>query len=148
MQTVKFGNKEYELVGVSKTAAKLSITIKKNADTVDAIANAADGNNAVDIYSDGELTTRYSGFSKLFVIYLIKGGEFDTVSIELDNTDLAAQIDALAGDVSAVQSTVNSQNASINNLSSSVNNLTESQEIQDLAIEDLAEALSDVAPEE
>jgi hypothetical protein len=132
MKTIVFGKNEYDLVSIDADSQKLCAVVQKENHTMDSIIKAVDGVESIVVYEDGEQIAVYNGYSKLFVAYYLK--ENDTVSVELSNTDIESQINNLSD--------------SVTELNAVVDGLEDSQATQDLAIEDLAEAIDELTPTE
>ena len=152
MRYIKVNSTSFKLASNENvSASRLQATILKEANTVEAIAAAFDGSSKIDILEDSEVVATYNGYSSVLGVVLRKdqtvdhsGTVADTVSVELLNVDLQAQLDALDAKVKRVESTQASQAATISTIDSAVTDLGESQTDQDLAIEDLAEVVSGI----
>jgi len=142
MRKIKFHTAEYEVVGINVTAVRFAVTLKKGDATIDSIV--ADSVNAenITITEDDTVKAIYSGYTKRIAISIY---DDENVSIELMNTDLEAQIVAIENSVNAVQSTVSSVQAEQANQGAAIEGLADSQATQDLAIEDLGDAVSELA---
>lgn len=138
---VKFGNAQYTVEGmnVNVSATRFQVNVMKENATMDQIiADALAAETITVIGDDGETVGVYNGYTNL-----VAATAYDTrvVSIELENADVRGQIDALT----IAQAETESR---LDQVEESTEELQESQSTQDLAIEDLAEAVSDLTPEE
>ena len=146
-RTIKFDSKEFELINFTRASDRVSISLKKENNTVDSIADAADGNSKIQIWEDDGtnkvLTEEYKGFDNLLAIYLMKHspeyGEY--VSLELLCNDLEAQIKNLSEMVNNINSAQTTQAEAINEIKGV-------QDVQDAAINDIAEVVSNIVTAE
>ena len=71
-RTIKFDSKEFELINFTRASDRVSISLKKENNTVDSIADAADGNSKIQIWEDDGtnkvLTEEYKGFDERFFL--------------------------------------------------------------------------------
>lgn len=155
MKTIKFGNVVYELVcDVVRDGSRIRATIYKNNLTLADVAPAVSGVNEIEVFDGEEEVAIYTGYTlpitlNIFYNYPLVGDTFGSViSIELENVNFQAQIDALNRQFDNMAATQETQDAAISDLGVAVNDFADSQETQDLAIEDLAEAVSELTPEE
>lgn len=149
MKTIKFGEKEYELISIYKHAERLAFSIKKGEDTVDSIADTVDGfEDVIEVYEDGELTNTFKGYSSLLAINLTKNSEFGTyVSVELVYNDIQMQINDILKSIEDLTSSQQAQVEAVNDLAGLVSDLTDTQITQDMAIDDIATTISDMIEE-
>lgn len=135
MQSIKFHTAEYEVVGVNISAVRFQVTLKKGDATIDSIVTDTENANTITIIEDGETKGVYTGYTDRIAISIYND---DNISVELKNADLESQIAALENSVAAIQSDVSSHSATINDI-------VDSQATQDLAIEDLGDAVSELS---
>lgn len=155
MKTIKFGNVVYDLVcDVVRDGSRIRATIYKNDLTLADVAPTVSGVNEIQVLDGEEVVTIYTGYTlpvslNIYKNYPLTGDLFgQVISIELENVNFQAQIDALNRQFDNMAATQETQDTAISDLGEAVNGLADSQETQDLAIEDLAEAVSELTPEE
>ena len=128
MRQIRFGSTVFDLVSVPNIHVdRMQATILKGANTVESIANAANNAESVAILEDGEVVGIYDDYNILIAAVLRKDQEIDiegtiadTVSVELRNRDIQAQIVSLDNSLDNVKSTQSSQGARIANLDAEV----------------------------
>ena len=135
MQSIKFHTAEYEVVTFNVSTIRFQVTLKKGDATIDSIVADTEDANNITIIEDGETKGVYTGYTNRIAISIYDN---DNISVELKNADLESQINALENSIAAVQSDVSSQSATITDL-------VDSQATQDLAIEDLGDAVSELS---
>lgn len=138
---VKFGNTTYDIDGmnVNVSVTHFQVNVIKGNATIDKIIDDALSSDMIIVLNDdGERTGVYNGYTKLVAATAY---DMKVVSIELENPDVRSQIESLA----AAQADTAER---LNVVEGTTDDLQSSQATQDLAIEDLAQAVSDMAPEE
>ncbi len=146
MKSIQFGSAVYKLVSnVNVSQTHFQATILKENNTVEAIAQAASAATEFKILSEsGETEAIYTGFTKRVAVNYYHVDNNDVVSVEFENTDLLSAINDLGTAVDSVSATVSGQASSISALSGEIAALTESQDAQDMAIDDLATAVGEL----
>lgn len=126
---IKFHEIEYSLLDIpNATYDHFQATIFKDEYSLDDIFDDIQGIERIEVTDGDEVVriyTSYSTFIALSTYYL--DPETRIISIELSNDNIQNQINRQGEEIAE---------------------LIDSQETQDLAIEDLAEAVSDLTPEE
>jgi len=135
MQSIKFHTAEYEVVTFNVSAIRFQVTLKKGDATIDSIVADTEDADNITIIEDGETKGVYTGYTDRIAITIYDN---DNISVELKNADIESQIEALENSIVAVQGDVSSQSATITDL-------VDSQTTQDLAIEDLGDAVSELS---
>lgn len=133
---IKFNSTLYDLVEMPNIQSdRFQATIYKGNYSLDTILNDIQESETIQVLNGEEIVGIYTGYSFLIALssYYSSSGTV-LVSIELSNNNTQSQIERLTNEVSDIKE--------------SISELTESQGTQDLAIEDLAEAVSDLTPEE
>ena len=128
MRQIRFGSTVFDLVSMPNIHVdRMQATILKGANSVESIANAANNAESVAILEDGEVVGIYDDYNILITAVLRKDQEIDiegtladTVSVELRNRDIQAQIVSLDNSLDHVKSTQSSQGARIANLDAEV----------------------------
>ena len=115
MEKIRFGNTEYELVpnGVFESKDNIKVTVQKGNNSVDSIAEAANGNDVIQILdNDGEVMVVLRGYSDLKSAvlqknYMIPVGTstvaIDVVSLAIYQADLTSRVDTLEQEMTEVQ---------------------------------------------
>lgn len=131
---IKFHETVYNILGtINVIPTHFQATFEKGENTFDFIATDTLNTNEITVYNDeGETEGIYTGYSTRIALYLLGGNS--TLSVEFENANIQAQIDALVGSVSSLD-------AGMTELAEEVVALNETQESQDAAIEELAEAI-------
>lgn len=117
MSKIAFHNTLYELASSPNiTPFHFQASIYKGDNTYDFIIDQDTLNvSEIKIYNDdNEIIGIYTGYSHRVAITIMEGS--DSVSVELENTDVMSQINALTNNVAALQAMQNSQQTSIENL--------------------------------
>ena len=115
MDKIRFGNSEYELVpnGVFESKENIRVTVSKGDATVDSIAEAANGNEAIQILNQsGEVIAVLRGYTDLRSAvlqkdYVVPEGTstitIDVVTMLIQQTDLTERVDTLEQEMTEVQ---------------------------------------------
>ena len=118
MEKIRFGNTEYELVpnGIFESKDNLKVTVQKGDNSVDSIAEAANGNDVIQILSEsGDVMAVLRGYSDLRSAvlqknYVIPVGTstvaIDIVSLTIYQADLTSRVDTLEQEMTEVQETL------------------------------------------
>ena len=132
MKTIKFGVNEYNLVYDPVVSASLiRATIYKGDNDIIDVAEAANNQPVIQVLEDGVVVKVFNGFTQLVTIqlfdnYPVNGEITDSVySIELQNVSIQSQLDSIVSNVATIE---------------------EGQIVQDAAIADLGQAVSDLEP--
>lgn len=123
MKTVLFNTNEYQLVYYAfDNSTRLRITILKENYTIPDLADDLKNINSITIKEDDEVIAQYENFTNLMAIniyndYPIDNERLDKViSIELENTNLAQQIQDLTNSVSQQQTSIDTLNEQVSEL--------------------------------
>lgn len=135
---IKFHSKFYNVIGYNNVEHRLQVTIEKGDDTFDSIiSDTVDAEEIIIV--DGEETIGiFTGYTHRVAICIYSD---DTVSVELENTEVKDQIANLEAQVQA-------QESAIAELGEAVSSESETNSVQDAAISELADAVSTITPEE
>ncbi len=171
MQKIKFKTIEFELVNPpSVLADRLSLTVIKGDAPIDTLLYETSDIDVILVTENDKIVSAYKGYNKLFALTLIMSEDVPTdrqqVSIELQNTNLQAQVNKLFSTVHDLQArtieqdiqlnTINEQveeitsvhSSALDDIGTELSQLAEAQETQNKAIEDLGSVLSDMMESE
>ena len=138
---IKFHEELYSIQNTPNIASThFQATFEKGEHTFDSIAEDTLNTEEIIIYNDdGTISGIYSGFTKRIALYVLAGN--DSVSVEFENDYIQSQIDTLT-------SQVNNQETAIADLGEMVSTESKTNDVQDSAISELADAISVITPEE
>lgn len=138
---IKFHDIVYNLIGEPNVmSTHFQAMIEKGDNTFDAIAEDTLTPDDIILYNDeDEVSGVYTGFTKRVALYVLEGN--NSVSVEFENDYIQSRIDALT-------SQLNNQETAIADLGEMVSSESETNDVQDSAISELADAISVITPEE
>ncbi len=145
---IRFDDAEYTLASshVNVTPDHFQADVLKGEQTIDDLIDNVQGTEEIRVIDeDGSVMGVYRGYSEIIAIHTYDGIE---VSVELQNKDIKSQINALTQALAKVEGIQSNQESMIVQVTEVANDLAVSQNVQDYAIEDLAEVVSDLVPEE
>lgn len=148
MNKIQFSTTKYDLVSpINRSASDLQATIVKGNYTIDSIVNEASNSNIIKVYEDNVVIATYEGYTtfKAASTYVIDDEQ--VVSVEMLCSDMQTQINNMNSDITDIHQTQETQAQVIGDISSSIDDLGVSQTVQDLAIEDLGEIVSELVEE-
>lgn len=129
---IKFHETLYDLISLPNAmSTHFQATFEKGENTFDSIVTDTLDIDEITVYNDeDEVSGIYTGYTKRIALYVLDGNE--SISVEFENADIMAQIDALTQQTASLD-------AGVSELAENVATLNETQESQDAAIEELAE---------
>ena len=130
MNYIKFKTTKLELIGSNITATRLQATISGKV-SLDTVLDEVKTSEEITTYDGDEVTGVYDGYTNFLSLHVQSDGN---VSVELENADVMAQIDALTNSVSNLKTTV------VEN-SEGIASLNESQDEQDDVIAEIMETV-------
>ena len=117
MQYIKFNEIPFTvLFSPNISASRFQVSIAKDDYTLDEILSEVSQSESITMLEDEEVTGIYNGYNNLIAVSVYPSGESYTVNIELENSDIQAQIDALTQTVNNVQQVQEQQASAIEEL--------------------------------
>lgn len=111
---IKFHNTKYELLdNPNISASRFQATIIKGGNSFDSIINDTVDADEIVIIENDEIIGVYNGYTKRIAISIYQD---DTISVELDNTDIQAQIDTLTESFLTQQTSIDKINDSLDSI--------------------------------
>lgn len=114
---IKFHETLYNLLSMPNImSTHFQASFEKGENTFDSIVEDTLNTDEITVYDDeDEVSGIYTGYTKRIALYVLDGNE--SISVEFENSDIQAQIDALTASITA-------QKTEIDSLSESVEELT------------------------
>lgn len=130
MNYIKFKTTKLELISSNITATRFQATISGEV-SIDTVLDEVKTSEEITTYDGDEVTGVYDGYTNFLSLHVQSDRN---VSVELENADVMAQIDALTNSVSNLKTTV------VEN-SEGIASLNESQDEQDDVIAEIIETV-------
>ena len=139
---IKFNENIYELAQQPYVyGTRFSAMIKKGEISYDQIVEDTSSPDQITIYDDNdEVSGIYTGFKNRIAITIM-----EHVQIELENSDIQAQIEQLQSTIAALKTQQESQGEGLSKVQSDVSDMVATQTA---SLEDMGEAISSVADEQ
>ena len=131
----------YTLAGpINREDVHMQASILKENHTIDEILVNSNGNEVIKITDDaGNVMQVLTGYTNMYALNVMNNAS-GVVSVEFYNEQLKTNFGQLASRVDSIAAAQNSQ-------ATQINDINDQQATQDLAIEDLGEAVSELTPE-